>query len=284
MKVKNKSLHHPKKCLNCNIDFFGDRKTSEYCSRECSGAAYSKKIRANKPLRFCQICGKQFFSFDLKAKACSYKCSRGLIIKPPKICTVCKKEYKSSSKYCSSKCYGQTMIGLKKGISIWEKMTTEEQLEHLKKSFENRVIKKDGCWDYVGGKSKRYGSIQYQDKSISLQRASWIIYYGPIPEKMYICHTCDNPICSNPDHLFLGTPQDNVIDMIKKGRNNTPKGQSVGSSKLSEYDVHTIKKLLKREESLTEIARKYNVSIGTIHDIKYKKTWAHIKEINELSQ
>lgn len=83
------------------------------------------------------------------------------------------------------------------------------------------VLKGDGCWEWSGcrtnggygrfGRSRRLGWIL-------AHRMSWILAHGEIPPDMCVCHKCDNRICVKPDHLFLGTKQDNIKDCITKGR------------------------------------------------------------------
>src|SRR5690349_6165276 len=80
----------------------------------------------------------------------------------------------------------------------------------------------NGCWVWIGyrhnGTHGRRGIISIKGKDIYVHRFSWEIHNGEIPKDMCVCHRCDNPICVNPDHLFLGTHQDNVRDMVQKGR------------------------------------------------------------------
>lgn len=79
-----------------------------------------------------------------------------------------------------------------------------------------------GCWEYTGAlDSKGYGAIGTGGRGVSdrTHRVSWRLHRGPIPPGMFVCHSCDNPPCCNPDHLFLGTIQDNNADREQKGRN-----------------------------------------------------------------
>ena len=82
-------------------------------------------------------------------------------------------------------------------------------------------ISKDqfGCWNFTGFCEKGgYGQYRYQGKLWRANRLSYTLTKGPIPKGMFVCHSCDNPACINPDHLFLGLPKDNTQDMISKNR------------------------------------------------------------------
>lgn len=77
----------------------------------------------------------------------------------------------------------------------------------------------DECWVARGNRNKGGYIMLYVDGiGRNAQRISWMVHKGPIPEGMLVCHHCDNPPCVNPNHLFLGTHQDNKDDMIRKGR------------------------------------------------------------------
>ena len=87
--------------------------------------------------------------------------------------------------------------------------------------FWSRVDKRgEGeCWPWVGGiDTGGYGHATFFGASFQAHRLAWEFAHGQIPASMLICHTCDNPPCCNPNHLFLGTPADNMRDMQKKGR------------------------------------------------------------------
>lgn len=91
------------------------------------------------------------------------------------------------------------------------------------KSFWNKVDKNgnNGCWKWKGFKNKQgYGRMGIAaSECVNAHRVSWTIHNGEIPERCFVCHKCDNPECTNPDHLFIGTRQDNINDMMVKKRN-----------------------------------------------------------------
>lgn len=92
------------------------------------------------------------------------------------------------------------------------------------KRFWERVSKQDnGCWLWTGHTNPRgYGVIAVNGTMWLAHRYSYQLHTGSIPDKLFVCHKCDVPSCVNPDHLFLGTHQDNMDDMAAKGR---PRGR-----------------------------------------------------------
>lgn len=106
-------------------------------------------------------------------------------------------------------------------------------------------------------------------------RASYIIFKGEIPLGMDICHTCDNRQCINPDHLFLGTRQENMIDCMLKGR------MSVGGkhycTKLTEENVREIRKLREERKTYVEIADQFGIAQESVYDICKRRTWRHVE-------
>jgi hypothetical protein len=93
-------------------------------------------------------------------------------------------------------------------------------MEDLFDRFIKKVNKTDSCWLWtaaIRGKSG-YGAIRVNRKTVDSHRLSYKLHNGEIPENMYVCHTCDNPLCCNPKHLWLGTMKQNMQDMHSKGR------------------------------------------------------------------
>ncbi len=94
------------------------------------------------------------------------------------------------------------------------------------------------CWNWNGASTVQgYGQTVYEGKSILAHRLSWIIHFGEIPKGegfhgTCVLHKCDNPSCVNPDHLFLGSNQDNMDDMKRKGRQAWKKGEPRSNAKL----------------------------------------------------
>ena len=109
------------------------------------------------------------------------------------------------------------------------KMTETQREEKMFKRFWSKVEKSEnGCWLWKAGKSSArpskiaYGHFRFMGKYMYAHRVMWIIYNGPIPAGLSICHVCDNGLCVRPDHLVAATPKENAQDMIikKRGRWN----------------------------------------------------------------
>ena len=93
---------------------------------------------------------------------------------------------------------------------------------HIEDRFERSYIPEpnSGCWIWLGAVAGRDDRPRFRENGIQVYASytSWRQYKGEVPAGLQILHRCDNPLCVNPDHLFLGTQQDNVQDMVAKGR------------------------------------------------------------------
>lgn len=109
-------------------------------------------------------------------------------------------------------------------------------------------------------------------------RMAWEEANGrPVPEGMFVCHKCDNPKCVNPDHLFIGTHQDNMDDMKRKGRGSKRHGEDVNTTKLKVSDVVLIKGMLERHKNCGRfLSDWFGVSKMTVSDINTGKTWRRV--------
>ena len=136
---------------------------------------------------------------------------------------------------------------------------------------------KNECWNWKAALDKRgYGAFTYNESRRCAHRYSYEFYKEEIPDGLCVCHTCDNPSCVNPNHLFLGTQKDNLQDMTQKGRRTC--GEDSHYAKLTENDVRQIRKLYATGKYTREqLSIMYDVSKGQIRRIVLYKLWKHIK-------
>ena len=138
----------------------------------------------------------------------------------------------------------------------------------------------NSCWPWLGAKTtKGYGLFTtgpvIRRKHQVVTRVAFKIAYGPFDERLNICHTCDNPSCVNPRHLFVGTSQDNHDDCVAKGR--SLKGERHPMRKLTESDVLKIRDLRSSSRlSFGRLAEQFGISRTTAHRVCAKIIWGHI--------
>ena len=155
----------------------------------------------------------------------------------------------------------------------------------MKEFFLSRVSPEpnSGCWLWTGAQRKGYGYMKVNGKNKQATHVAWELFVGPIPKRddyfgTCVLHKCDNPPCVNPDHLCLGSHQDNMRDRSQKGHDfggATQVGAGNFNAKLSEKDVLEIKKLLVKHTQ-AHVAREYGISSAHIHRIKTGKRWGHV--------
>jgi hypothetical protein len=131
-----------------------------------------------------------------------------------------------------------------------------------------------GCVEWTGWRDKDgYGRYVFNRVKITAHRASYELNFGKVPKGLFVLHKCDNPPCFNPDHLFIGTIQDNVDDMKKKGRAPNFKGEKNPQAKLTSENVIFIRN---SELCPSDLAKMFGVSFATIYDAIKGRTWKHL--------
>jgi transposase len=161
------------------------------------------------------------------------------------ICQYCKQRFHSHTqalKFCSDEC------------RVWS---------HIDKKSKNE------CWNYIGNeKDTGYGRVGLNGKTKLIHRVIWEIAKGPIPDNVNVCHTCDNKLCCNPKHLFLGTQKDNMEDCKQKGRiKNNPNKMHSKPFLTNEQILQIQKEYKKNNTGYKQLSKKYNVHYTTIYKI-----------------
>ena len=141
--------------------------------------------------------------------------------------------------------------------------------------FWKYVLKKrpQDCWLWTGGKAGEYGYISR--KRIGAHRFSYSLHYGEIPNGQFVLHKCDIKLCVNPNHLFLGTQQDNIDDAVFKDRHVY--GEKQGASRLTDELVLDIRKRYSfGNVTQRELAKEFGVCQWTISACIRRSTWKHL--------
>ena len=134
--------------------------------------------------------------------------------------------------------------------------------------IEDRIerVTETGCWLWVGTwDDKGYGKIKMHSKRVMAHRLSYSTFKGSIPKGAFICHTCDTPACVNPDHLYAGTPGDNMRDKARRGRATRLPGESNPMCKLTDKQVLDIIADTRKQR---DIAKDYGVSQSVVSRYK----------------
>jgi hypothetical protein len=177
-------------------------------------------------------------------------------------------------------------------------------LEWYRWKYQKTIIKKEnGCWEWPNTNGD-YGRMAFFGKDEGIHRISWILEYGEIPDGLCVLHRCDNPPCSRPSHLFLGTKIDNTADMVSKGRqakgdkngsrihpeslprgenhgmNTCPErrtyGERNGMAQFTERQVLEIRERFNEGEKVLKIAQDLEKSYHSIYGIVKRLKWRHI--------
>jgi hypothetical protein len=137
---------------------------------------------------------------------------------------------------------------------------TTWSLERKLAEFEAKVIKSDSCWVWAGLRYKTgYGQTRHRGKGITTHRLAWILYRGEIPAGKMVLHTCDVRPCVNPDHLYIGTARENILDAIRRNRTNKIRGKYAERDKdleIYQKDVDIVKLKADLEQARKALADK----------------------------
>lgn len=156
-------------------------------------------------------------------------------------------------------------------LRLSDEQVREKLLANIRK---NEVC---GCWNWLGNcQNNGYGRLKFRNVRSLAHRVSWQVFRGEIPKGMCILHSCDNPRCVNPDHLFLGTKDDNNQDMIEKGRDRKVCGEKSPKAKLTVGQVRELRRLYLEGVKIYQLAPIFGINRSSIGAIVRRKTWKHV--------
>ena len=170
----------------------------------------------------------------------------------------------AKNQFCSKPCQGAFVSReMSKDVAdlFWPKVSIGSQNE---------------CWEWCGHRHPfGYGWFNDKGRPTNAHRVAYALTHGPIPDGYFVCHSCDNPPCCNPSHLWLGTPAENTQDMDVKGRRVvvTRLGTSHHHAKLT---PEIAKNIVASKLSNKALAQKYGVTSSAIYNVRKGKSWGHV--------
>jgi predicted XRE-type DNA-binding protein len=159
-----------------------------------------------------------------------------------------------------------------------ELLDLPEYAANRKLFIENNHAVVGECWNWTRScfTSNGRARISIGVKSHLAARVSYVVFNSKPVGELLVCHSCDNVLCVNPKHLWLGTSADNSKDMVEKGRSISQKGKDNHASKLNNEIVVQIRKMLKLGIKQHEIAIMFEVSKSTINQINTNRIWRNV--------
>lgn len=163
------------------------------------------------------------------------------------------------------------------GVSHHHAMAHGESLVEIRFWPKVDVGDEDECWVWRGSvKETGYGLFQQDGEALRAHRVAYELVFEDPGEK-HVLHHCDNPSCVNPGHLYLGTHQDNMQDMVQRDR--IPRGERAGNAKLTKDEVREIRQRYDEEDILQkELADEFDISTTNVSSIITGKWWAHLED------
>lgn len=136
----------------------------------------------------------------------------------------------------------------------------------------------DAChpWQAYREEKAGYGIFWFDGRMRPAHRVGWELLNGPIPDGLYVCHTCDNPCCQNPRHWFLGTPTDNARD--RKTKRRSAVGERAGRHKLTSSQVIQARQMRAGGARVKDVASTFGINAGHASRITRGLSWEHLQE------
>lgn len=131
------------------------------------------------------------------------------------------------------------------------------------------------CWPWTASVNARgYGTFGFEGRTQSAHRVAYKLSRGEITGSA-VCHTCDNKLCCNPDHLYDGSDADNVRDAVERGQH--PRGERHGRAKLTEDDIRAMRRAYNDGVFIKDLADQYGVSDVTAGRVVHRRIWKHVE-------
>ena len=236
---------HNSVCLRCRATFHAKpSKKRRFCTMACYNEDRAEAAAEANPPRTCEECGATFTPQSANQVRLGF------------------------GRFCSVAC------------------TKAAERQHTRRQFWERTDQSggpDACWPWQGYcNDQGYGKVNSEGKKWATHRLAFTIAYGPIPDEVDVLHSCDNPPCCNPAHLFLGDDFDNQQDAVAKGRKGGPrpgymKGEGHIHAKLTEVAVRDIRARVASGELPDDLALEFGVALRTVKDVLARRTWNHVQ-------
>ncbi len=281
-KKRDKRLRPHKKsiCKNCKVEFQQQKSsTRQYCSYDCQDKCMGGpvEVRIERLVNKLEpnMCwewrgtlnryGYGTISIEGKTKLAHRVCYRvwkEAIAPGMFLCHTCDNRKCCNPHHLYQGTHADNMrdmVERGRAAAPNSKSTPEERRARLEKRIRQRVVVEGDCWVWQGKRNEGgegYGLMTVEGKTQYTHRIAFKVWVGEIPKGSSVCHTCDNPGCCNPEHLFLGSHADNMRDMSAKGR--------VGTAKTTWEQRRALVKMVRDGAATEDVAIRYGVTPATV--------------------